>query len=117
MTCILRRRFHWLAETLAGLAAFLALTTAPQIVHATIAPFHYTPHRAELPIGPALFGSVAIGIGHAPQQARWRQVMHESLDGPGPWRAVLLPLIPRGLALRAARVHNNFGPMEVKLLG
>jgi predicted transglutaminase-like cysteine proteinase len=89
MTCISRRRFHWLAETAVGLAAFLAVSTAPQIVHATIAPFHYTPHRVELPLGPNLFGSVAIGIGHAPQQERWRQVMHEGLDGPGPWRAIL----------------------------
>jgi predicted transglutaminase-like cysteine proteinase len=89
MTRILRRRLPWLAETVLGLAVVLALGAAPQAAHATITPFHYTPHGRQLPAQPDLFGSIAISAGHAAQEARWRQVMHEDLGRPGPWRAIL----------------------------
>jgi len=96
MISVVRRWLPRLAETGVGLAALLAVTAAPQIAQATIAPFRYTPPRRELPVTPDLFGSIAIKGGHAPQEVRWRQVMHEDLSGPGPWRAVVDRV--RGLA-------------------
>lgn len=96
MTRILRWRFRWLAETAAGLAALLAATAVPQVGHATITPFHYTPHVRQLPVQPNVFGSIAFKAAQAPQQARWRQVMREDLSGSGPWTAILDRV--RGLA-------------------
>ena len=96
MARVMRRLLRRLAKTGVDLAAFLAVIAAPQIVHATAAPHHYSPHRRGVPMEPNLFGSIAIKSGHVAQEIRWRQAMNEDLDGPGPWRAVLDRV--RGLA-------------------